>query len=49
MDTTDLQLTDYLQALQSTLKRQHENCRVVTLEAGSDTREFERFIGRQFR
>lgn len=49
MDTTELQLTDYLQALQSTLKRQHENCHVVTLEAGSDTREFERFIGRQFR
>ncbi|WLH35733.1 hypothetical protein PSH79_00110 [Pseudomonas sp. FP2196] len=49
MDTTDLQLTDYLQALQATFKSRHEDCRIVILEAGSDTREFERFIGRQFR
>ncbi|WP_339538818.1 hypothetical protein [Pseudomonas sp. RA_15y_Pfl2_54] len=49
MDTTDLQLTDYLQSLQAELNDRHENCRVVILEAGSDTREFERFIGRQFR
>lgn len=49
MDTTDLQLMDYLQSLQATLSSRHEDCRVVTLDAGSDTQEFERFIGRQFR
>ncbi|WP_025112272.1 hypothetical protein [Pseudomonas sp. H1h] len=49
MDTTDLQLTDYLQALQVTLKSHHEGCRIVMLEAGSDTQEFDRFIDRQFR
>jgi hypothetical protein len=49
MDTTDLQLTDYLQALQLTLKSHHDGCRIVTLEAGSDTQEFDRFIDRQFR
>ena len=49
MDTTDLQLRDYLQALQATLSRHHEGCRVVVLETGSDTREFDRFTGRQFR
>lgn len=49
MDTTDLQLTDYLQALQLSMNNRHGDCRVVILEAGSDTREFERFTGRQFR
>ncbi|KAA8737695.1 hypothetical protein FE275_20195 [Pseudomonas koreensis] len=49
MDTTNLQLTDYLQALQVTLKSHHEGCRIVMLEAGTDTQEFDRFIDRQFR
>ncbi|WP_256662068.1 hypothetical protein [Pseudomonas sp. S150] len=49
MDTTNLQLTDYLQALQVTLKSHHEGCRIVMLEAGADTQEFDRFIDRQFR
>lgn len=34
MDTTDLQLTDYLQALQVTLNSHQEGCRIVMLEAG---------------
>jgi len=49
MDTTDLQLTDYLQTLQVTLNSHHEGCRIVMLEAGSDTQVFDRFIDRQFR
>ncbi|PKA70182.1 MULTISPECIES: hypothetical protein [Pseudomonas] len=49
MDTTDLQLTDYLQVLQATVNSHHDNCRIVILEAGSDTREPDRFMGRQFR
>ena len=49
MDTTNLQLTDYLQALQVTLKSHHEGCRIVMLEAGADTQEFDRFVDRQFR
>lgn len=49
MDTTDLQLTDYLQALQVTLNSHQEGCRIVMLEAGSDTQVFDRFIERQFR
>ena len=49
MDTTNLQLTDYLRALQVTLKSHHDGCRIVTLEAGADTQEFDRFIDRQFR
>ncbi len=49
MDTTDLQLTDYLQALQVTLDSHQEGCRIVMLEAGSDTQVFDRFIDRQFR
>jgi hypothetical protein len=34
MDTTNLQLTDYLRALQVTLKSHHDGCRIVMLEAG---------------
>ena len=49
MDTTNLQLTDYLQALQVTLNSHQEGCRIVMLEAGSDTQVFDRFIDRQFR
>jgi hypothetical protein len=49
MDTTDLQLRDYLQGLQQTLTSQQGDYRVVILEAGCDPLEFERFIGRQFR
>lgn len=49
MDTTDLQLRDYLQRLQVALINQQGGYRVVILEAGSDAREFERFVGRQFR
>lgn len=49
MDTTDLHLTDYLQALQAKLKTCHKNYRVVIFQAGSDTREFERFVSQQFR
>ena len=49
MDTTNLQLKDYLQGLQETLTRQHADYRIVILDAGSDASEFERFIGRQFR
>ncbi|QHC93106.1 hypothetical protein ACI514_25200 [Pseudomonas sp. M20] len=49
MDTTNLQLKDYLQGLQETLTRQHADYRIVMLDAGSDASEFERFIGRQFR
>lgn len=49
MDTTNLQLKDYLQGLQEKLIKQHTEYRIATLDAGSDAREFERFIGRQFR
>lgn len=49
MDTTNLQLTDYLRSLQVTLKSHHDGCRIVMLEAGADTQEFDRFIDRQFR
>lgn len=49
MDIRDSQLTDYLQEIQTTFKRRHENYRIVILEAGSDTREFERFVSRHFR
>jgi hypothetical protein len=49
MDTTDLQLTEYLQTLQVTLNSHQEGCRIVMLEAGSDTQVFDRFIERQFR
>ncbi|MFI8397816.1 hypothetical protein ACIGEI_24510 [Pseudomonas sp. NPDC078863] len=49
MDTTNLQLKDYLQGLRETLHKQSSDYRIVILEAGSDASEFERFIGRQFR
>ncbi|WP_277759975.1 hypothetical protein [Pseudomonas sp. A34-9] len=49
MDTTNLQLKDYLQGLQKALYKQHADHRIVILDTGADTREFEQFIGRQFR
>ena len=49
MDIRYLQLTDCLQALQATLKSRYESYRIVILEAGSDTREFEQFVVRHFR
>ncbi len=49
MDTTNLQLKDYLQGLQETLNKQHADYRIAILDTGADISEFERFIGRQFR